>query len=62
MKKYEYFQGKAKIHLIGHLQRNKVKYVVGKTPLIHSVDSKELLDDSEAVGNEQCCCKCTDTG
>lgn len=45
LKKYEYFQGKAKIHLIGHLQRNKVKYVVGKTPLIHSVDSKELLDE-----------------
>ncbi|HOD92372.1 MAG TPA: YggS family pyridoxal phosphate-dependent enzyme [Clostridia bacterium] len=45
LKKYEYFEGKAKIHLIGHLQKNKVKYIVGKTPLIHSVDSKELLDE-----------------
>lgn len=29
-------------HLIGHLQKNKVKYVVGKFALIHSVDSLEL--------------------
>ncbi|WP_034574260.1 YggS family pyridoxal phosphate enzyme [Mageeibacillus indolicus] len=30
-------------HLIGSLQKNKVKYAVGKTCLIHSVDSLELL-------------------
>ncbi len=30
-------------HLIGHLQRNKIKYVVGKTALIHSIDSFKLL-------------------
>lgn len=29
-------------HLIGHLQKNKSKYVVGKFHLIHSVDSLEL--------------------
>lgn len=29
-------------HLIGHLQKNKAKYVVGKFHLIHSVDSLEL--------------------
>lgn len=29
-------------HLIGHLQTNKVKYVIGKTFLIHSVDSLRL--------------------
>ena len=29
-------------HLIGHLQTNKVKYVVGKASLIHSVDSVSL--------------------
>ena len=29
-------------HLIGHLQKNKVKYIAGKTALIHSVDSFEL--------------------
>lgn len=29
-------------HMIGHLQRNKVKQLVGKTKLIHSVDSLRL--------------------
>lgn len=29
-------------HMIGHLQTNKVKYIVGKTYLIHSVDSVKL--------------------
>lgn len=29
-------------HFIGHLQKNKVKYVVGRFELIHSVDSIEL--------------------
>ncbi|SFP94089.1 hypothetical protein SAMN02910358_00184 [Lachnospiraceae bacterium XBB1006] len=29
-------------HMIGHLQRNKVKYIVGKVALIHSVDSMRL--------------------
>ncbi len=32
-------------HLIGHLQTNKVKYVVGKTALIHSIDSFKLLKE-----------------
>ena len=35
----------AKWHLIGHLQTNKVKYVVGKCCLIHSVDSVKLMDE-----------------
>lgn len=30
------------LHFIGHLQKNKVKYIVGKVELIHSVDSVEL--------------------
>ena len=33
----------AAIHFIGHLQTNKVKYVVGKVDLIHSVSSEKLL-------------------
>lgn len=32
-------------HMIGHLQRNKVKYVVGKAALIHSVDSLRLAEE-----------------
>lgn len=34
-------------HLIGHLQTNKVKYVVGKVYLIHSLDSVKLLQEIE---------------
>ena len=33
----------AELHFIGHLQRNKVRQVVGLAALIHSVDSPELL-------------------
>lgn len=32
-------------HMIGHLQRNKVKYIVGKVYMIHSVDSLELAQE-----------------
>ena len=35
----------AALHFIGHLQRNKVKYLVGSVDLIESVDSIELLGD-----------------
>ena len=31
-------------HMIGHLQRNKVKYIVGKVACIHSVDSLRLAE------------------
>ena len=36
-------------HMIGHLQTNKVKYIVGKIFLIHSVDSLHL---AEAISKE----------
>ena len=36
-------------HLIGHLQRNKVKYIIDKVDLIHSVDSVRL---AEAIDKE----------
>ena len=39
----------APVHFIGHLQTNKVKKVVGKVSLIHSVDSLRLL---EAISKE----------
>ncbi|QSX06883.1 YggS family pyridoxal phosphate-dependent enzyme [Sedimentibacter sp. zth1] len=32
-------------HIIGHLQTNKVKYIVGKVKLIHSVESKSLAEE-----------------
>lgn len=41
--KHEHIRG-AKQHFIGHLQTNKVKYLVGKVELIHSVDSIHLAE------------------
>ena len=32
-------------HMIGHLQRNKVKYLIGRVALIHSVDSLRLAEE-----------------
>ncbi len=34
-----------KWHMIGHLQKNKVKYIIDKAELIHSVESIELADE-----------------
>ncbi len=39
--------GAKPVHMIGHLQTNKVKYVVGHASLIHSVDSVRLVDAIE---------------
>ncbi|MGN0382647.1 MAG: YggS family pyridoxal phosphate-dependent enzyme [Eubacterium sp.] len=45
--KYESLPNNIHWHLIGHLQRNKVKYLVGKVHLIHSVDSLRLAEQIE---------------
>lgn len=42
MQKYDVLPKDIRWHFIGTLQKNKVKYVVGKAYLIHSVDSYEL--------------------
>ncbi len=49
--KYEHLPSDARFHMIGHLQRNKVKYIVDKVHLIHSVDSLRLAEEisKEAV-------------
>ena len=48
--KYEVLPKDLNWHLIGHLQRNKVKYIIDKACLIHSVDSVRLAEtiDKEA--------------
>ena len=43
--KYEQLPKDLHWHLIGHLQRNKVKYIVDKAELIHSVDSLKLAEE-----------------
>jgi len=47
MDKYEQLPKDIRWHLIGHLQRNKVKYILGKVHLIHSLDSVRLLEEIE---------------
>jgi pyridoxal phosphate enzyme (YggS family) len=39
-------------HFIGHLQRNKVKYIIGKANLIHSVDSLRLAEEIDRKSGE----------
>lgn len=47
VEKYENVSTPVKWHLIGHLQTNKVKYIVDKAALIHSVDSLRLAKEIE---------------
>lgn len=51
VEKYEMLPKDIKWHMIGHLQTNKVKYIVDKVFLIHSVDSLKLAKEisKEAV-------------
>lgn len=51
--KYEVLPKDIHWHLIGHLQRNKVKYVVDKACLIHSVDSLRLAETINEEGKKK---------
>ena len=43
--KYQLYDKNAEIHFIGGLQNNKVKYIIDKVNMIHSVDEKKLADE-----------------
>ncbi len=51
LEKYDRMPADTRFHMIGHLQRNKVKYILDKVALIHSVDSVRLAQEisKEAV-------------
>lgn len=51
VEKWEQMPKDIRWHMIGHLQRNKVKYIVDKVYMIHSVDSLRLAEEisKEAV-------------
>lgn len=52
--KYEQLPTDIKWQMIGHLQRNKVKYIVDKVSMIHSVDSLRLAETiSQEAGKKQ---------
>ena len=55
--KYPLVNPDAHWHLIGHLQTNKVKYVVGKAELIHSVDSLHLAKEINKQAEKQGICQ-----
>ena len=46
--KYDMLPKNIEWHFIGHLQTNKIKYVLGRATLIHSVDSLHLAEAIEA--------------
>lgn len=45
LEKYEGYDKSAEVHFIGKLQSNKVKYIIDKVTLIHSVDKLSLLEE-----------------
>ncbi len=48
--KHSHLKGRVRMEMIGHLQRNKVKDALRIFDLIHSVDSPELAEEIERVG------------
>ncbi len=45
LSKYEAYHGDGVFHMIGTLQTNKVRYIIDKVDMIHSVDSYKLIDE-----------------
>lgn len=53
LSKYDALKDHADMHLIGHLQTNKVKSIVGKVSLIESVDSVRLSKEIDRISAER---------
>lgn len=51
--KYEMLHGKGSWHIIGRLQKNKLKYIIGKTALVHSVSSISTLEEIHRLSEKQ---------
>lgn len=47
------FYAPAKKHFIGHLQTNKIKYLIGKVDLYHSIDSTHLAEELNKFSERQ---------
>lgn len=47
LEKYDKYDGNQEFHMIGTLQPNKVKYIIDKVSLIHSIDSYSLIKEVE---------------
>ena len=53
LKKHEKLPKDIKWHMIGHLQKNKVKHIIPFIHLIHSVDTIELLEKINSVSKQK---------
>lgn len=51
--KYDKYHGSGHWHFIGTLQKNKVKYIIDKVELIHSVNSYGLIDELEKQASKR---------
>lgn len=54
LSRYEALRGKAELHFIGTLQKNKVKYIIDKVDMIESVDSLDLAKEIERQAQKHC--------
>lgn len=52
LEKYEQYKGNGHWHFIGTLQSNKVKYIIDKVELIHSVNTFNLIKEIEKQANK----------
>ena len=52
LEKYESYDKRAEIHFIGRLQTNKVKYIIEKVSLIHSLDRISLAEQLEKMAKK----------
>lgn len=48
--KYDFIEGNPRRHFIGHLQTNKIKYLLGRADLYHSVDRLNLAEELSLRG------------
>jgi len=53
LEKYQQYQGPGHWHFIGSLQTNKVKDIIDKVELIHSVDTYRLIDEIEKQSSKR---------
>ncbi|MFV0395596.1 MAG: YggS family pyridoxal phosphate-dependent enzyme [Coprobacillaceae bacterium] len=53
LEKYDQYHGSGEFHMIGTLQTNKVKYIIDKVTLIHSVDRISLLKEIQKQAKKQ---------
>ncbi len=51
--KYAAIEGNPKRHFIGRLQTNKIKYLIGKVDLYHSVDRIDLAEELSLAGDKK---------